>query len=558
MGRGATIPRIERASPTRSLDPERWKGNAAGFFAFLQDVQPQVPRADGSWGPLTLEPWQRTDIRAALNGKHRTAIFLWPRRHGKTLAVALVILWRFVSRESQTICLVSNSSSQSVAACFRIVSGIIRHTPRLLALIGPKNIQTDKILWPALDNVIEALPSNPAALIGRKVSVAQVSELHAATSADVFDAMASSTGDSAEGLVLVDSTVGSRSGPLYRLVGLVERGEDAATFVSYRSYADLADALARSPAWINRAWLTSRSKQMLPLEFARYHLNLWSSGSNALFAETDLAAAVVDLPHPVPLDGLRAFTSGRKFLVGGGLDRAYGFSLHGDQTIVTAVAKVAGDDEPEIIVLFQKAITFSAASGIKKAFTECQDRYGFANVCVESYNAQDVHAWLLEKTIPAEVIHATNTNQIPAFTELHRVVSERRLRVPKDLEPLIAEMKVFEYDVEQAATPRFGAAGGHHDDRVYSLAWAIHALREHELAAYELGAVVCDADDRAQSMCYLFGNGHVLPCADRCPTHREVAEMYARFRARDVAELPLIDFFRAKVKSVGFRIRRAV
>lgn len=546
----------ERAAT--SLDPRRWAGGSAGFFRFLADVRPLVPRADGSWGPLVLEDWQRDDIRTALDGGYRTAIFLWPRRHGKTLVVALIVLWRFVSRESQTECLVSNSANQSVAACFRLVSGIIRHTPALLRLIGAKNIQTEKILFPSLDNIIEALPSNPAALIGRKVSVAQDSELHAARDAQVFDAMASSTGDSAEGLVLVDSTVGSRSGVLYRLTGLVERGEDPATFVSYRSYVDLADALERSPAWISRPWLVSRSKQMLPAEFSRYHLNLWSSGSNALFSETDLAAATLDLPHPVPLDVLREFIVGRKMLVGGGLDRAYGFSLHGDQTIVTAVAKVAGDDEPEYVVLFQKAITFSAASGIKKAFTECQDRYGFANVCIETFNAQDVHAWLLEKSIPAELIHATNTNQIPAFTELHRVVSERRLRVPKDLEALIAEMKTFEYDVETAATPRFGAAGSFHDDRVYSLAWAIHALREHELAAYELGAVVCDADDRAQSMCYLFGNGHVLPCADRCPTHREVAEMYARFRARDVAELPLIDFFRAKVKSVGFRIRRAV
>jgi terminase large subunit-like protein len=552
------VPRAERAPATRSLDPRRWKGGADGFFLFLDDVQPHVPRADGSWGPLVLEGWQRDDIRAALDGGYRTAIFCHPRRHGKTLIVALIILWRFVSRESQTICLVSNSANQSVAACFRLVSGIIRRTPALLRLIGAKHIQVDKILFPGLDNLIEALPSNPAALIGRKVSVAQVSELHAARDADVFDAMASSTGDSAEGLVLVDSTVGSRSGPLYRLVGLVERGEDPATFVSERSYADLADALARSPAWINRAWLTSRSKQMLPMEFARYHLNRWSSGSNALFTEADLAASMVDLPHPVPLDVLREFTAGRTFLVGGGLDRAYGFSLHGDQTIVTAVAKVAADEGPEYIVLFQKAIMFSAASGIKKAFTECQDRYGFANVGVESYNAQDIWAWLLEKTIPAEVIHATNTAQIPAFTELHRIVAEHRLRVPTDLEPLLAEMKTFEYDVETAATPRFGAAGGHHDDRVYSLAWAVHALREHELTAYELGAVVCDADERAQQMCYLFGNGHVLPCADRCPTHREVAEMYARFRARDVAELPLIDFFRSKVKSVGFRIRRAV
>jgi hypothetical protein len=540
-----------------SLDPGRWRGGFDGFRAFLEDVRPLVPLADGSWGPLELEAWQQEDLAAALDGGYRTVIFLWPRRHGKTLVAALLILWRFVSRESQTICLVSNSANQSVGACFRLVAGIVRHTPRMLALIGAKNLQAERILFPSLDSIIEALPSNPAALIGRKVSVAQVSELHAARSADIFDAMASSTGDSAEGLVLVDSTVGSRSGVLYRLTGLVERGEDAATFVSYQSYADLADALERSPAWISRPWLTSRARQMLPGEFARYHLNLWSSGSNALFAESDLAAAVVDLPHPLPLDALRAYANGRKFLVAGGLDRAYGFSLHGDQTITTIVAKIATDDgECEYVVLDQRRIMFSSAAGIKTAFHEAHERYGLTNVCVESFNAQDIWTHLLERQIPAELIHATNTNQIPAFTALHRVVAERRLRIPKELDALIAEMRVFEYDTETAATPRFGAAGSFHDDRVYSLAWAIHALREHELAAYELGAVVCDAPDHLQPLCYLFDGPHVMPCADRCPTHREVAEMYARYRERAVSELSLIDFFRSKVKSAGFRVRR--
>jgi hypothetical protein len=550
------VPKTERA-PAVTLDPSRWQGKADGFAAFLEDVRPLVPMTDGSWGPLVLEDWQRDDVRAALDGAYRTVLFVWPRRHGKTLIAALIVLWRFVSRESQTITLVSNSAQQSVGSCFRLLAGIVRHNPALLRLIGAKNIRAEQILFPSLDNIVEALPSNSAALIGRKVSVAQVSELHAARDAAVLDAMASSTGDSAEGLVLIDSTVGSRSGPLYRLVGLVERLEDPATYLSYRSYADLADALERSPLWISRPWLTSRSKQMLPAEFARYHLNLWSSGSNALFSEADLAAALVDLQHPVPLDVLRDFTGGRKFLVGGGLDRAYGFSLHGDQTIVTAVAKIAGEDgEPEYIVLFQKAITFSAASGIKKAFTECQERYGFANVVCESYNAQDVHAWLLEKNIPAEVIHATNTNQIPAFTELHRIVSERRLRIPKDLIDLIAEMKTFEYDVETAATPRFGAAGGHHDDRIYSLCWAIFALREHELNAFELSAVICNADERAQSVCYLFGGGFVPPCSESCGTHHEVSQMYGRWRERSVSELPIAEFFKAKVKAAGFRVRR--
>jgi hypothetical protein len=358
-------------------------------------------------------------------------------------------------------------------------------------------------------------------------------------------------------LTLIDSTVGSRSGPLYRLVGLVERGEDPATFVSTRSYADLADALERSPAWISRPWLTSRSKQMLPGEFSRYHLNRWSSGSNALFSESDLAAAVVDLPHPVPLEALRAFANGRKFLVGGGLDRAYGFSLHGDSTITTIVAKIATDDgEAEYVVLDQRRILFSSAAGIKTAFHEAHERYGLTNVCVESFNAQDVWTHLLERGIPAELIHATNTNQIPAFTTLHRLVAERRLRIPRALEDLIGELSVFEYDVETAATPRFGAAGSFHDDRVYSLAWAIHALREHELAAYELGAVVCDAADHLQPLCYLFDGPHVMPCAETCPTHREVSEMYARYRERAVSELSLVDFFRAKVKASGFRVRR--
>jgi hypothetical protein len=241
--------------------------------------------------------------------------------------VALIIVWRFLTRITQTIGLVANSEKQTTDTCFRLVRTILQQTSFSRALIesGAVVINADRIDYDAAENTIQGFTSSLAGLYGKKLTVAQVGELHAAKSDEIFQTLSSSVIDSADGVVLVDSTVGARNSPLYALHQLWERHGDPKLFVSYVYYRDLEHAVASGPRWIAADKLRSRAAQMLPAAFAQQHLNQWGSATNALFP-ADIVARCKD---KYPLD-VTALADGGVSVAGGGLDRAYGFSLHGD------------------------------------------------------------------------------------------------------------------------------------------------------------------------------------------------------------------------------------
>ena len=424
-------------------------------------------------------------------------------------------------------------------------------------MIGEKNIQAGSIVYPDLDNTISVATSNDRSLYGGKVSIAQVSELHAAFNDDAYQVLASSIGDSEDGVVLIDSTVGSRLSPLYKLFTLWESKEDSTIHFSHISYQNLDDALEHAPAWLSRPWLTSRSKQMLPALFAQQHLNQWTSGSNALFPEETIAKCTSRFGFPVSKAAIPSLIGAAKYAVGGGLDRAYGFSLHGDNTVFTAVLKTTVNDEAHYWVLYQKKIAFSSGSGIKRAIEHCQGEYGLHNVVLESYNCQDIWAWAQEQNIPNELIHPTAKAQIPAFTELHLIASEGRLHVSEHCSDLLAEMRSFEYEIREGGNPSFGHAQGHKDDHVYSLAWAVFALRDVELPAYEISGIACTSKYAVPDVCYLLGGQQVPFCSAECRSAQGVEQLYQQHRERHPeSELTVIDFFTQKTKNSGSVVYR--
>lgn len=245
-------------------------------------------------------------------------------------------MWRFLTRQTQTVAMVANSEKQTVDTAFKLARTVLEQTPYTAAMIkaGTISVTADRIEYPALGNLIQGYSANPAALYGKKLTIAQVSELHAATSDAAYQVLASSTIDTDDGLVLVDSTVGPRTSPLFALYQLAQRGEDPTLFFSHIAYRDLADACENAPPWITPAALRSRAAQMLPAEFTQQHLNQWTSGVSALFPPEVLDRCRDSYRLDVP-----SITGGAAFIVGGGLDRAYGFSMHGDATVTTAVLK---------------------------------------------------------------------------------------------------------------------------------------------------------------------------------------------------------------------------
>lgn len=431
---------------------QSWTANSPeAFFAWLEDIQPRVPSARGGYAVFVPEPFQRDAIRDALatndagDWKYTTIAFSFPRRHSKTTLMALLVLWRFTTRPTQNIVCMATNERQTVATGFAIVRQIVLNTPALLAMIGKENVQQYRITYPALQSSISTTSCNVSGLYGQRLTTGWMTEVHASPSDEPMQVLASSLGDSLNSWMLVDSTVDGIGGPLHRLEQLAESGEDPTVFVRRIEYADLAEALEKSPPWIRRDWLKSRKAQLLPATFETQHLNRRTAATNSLFAPEDIAACREPLPMPFEKAALEAWTGGRSFITGGGLDRAYFGSLHGDATIWTSVAKVAAPDggEPHYVVLNQQKILGSLASGIKKAILADVERYALANVVIEAYNSQDIGTWTQEQGIPSELIHATNTAQTPAFLELYRIVQEHRLHFSDKLEGLAKEMGTF-------------------------------------------------------------------------------------------------------------------
>ncbi len=538
-----------------------WREGADGFLTWITDIQPRIPSAHGGFEVFKPEPFQVQSIKEALehnpDGTWRftTIAFSMPRRHSKTVLCALLSLWRICTRTGENIVVLANSERQASTIGFGLCKKIVLQTPALLNQIGRANVQSFKIEVPALGNMMRTVSGNVAGLFGEKITVGWCSEIHAAASDEGMQVLASSLGDSLNSWLLIDSTVDGQGGPLHRLEQLQASGEDPTIYVHRLEYADLTEALEKSPRWIRRDWLKSRAAQLTPMVFASQHLNQRQASEQNLFAPAHIEACKDRLPHPLTPEDLERIAQGKTYVCGGGLDRAFGFSLHGDSTIWTSIAKIAGNpgEEPHFYILNQQNILGSLGALIKKAIQTDHDAFGLQSACIESYNSQDIATWATERGIPNEIIHATNTWQVPAFTELYRIVAEGRLHFSDKLDGLVREMGTFLYELKNGS-PRFGS-DKFHDDRVYSLAWAVHSLRQQELASFTLENVICNSRSTHADCCYLRGGDLILPCSNSCQSHVQVQQMFNQYRHANLeSDVTLPGFFSNIVTVEGIRL----
>lgn len=528
----------------------RWNHpGAAGFLSFIEDIKPRVPSANAGTEIYVPTDWEREEFTRALDGDHNTLVWCWPRRHGKTLANALIVVWRFMSRPSENIAIVANSEKQVLSTCFRTIKGILEQTPALAAQVKSSAIiiGADKIERPATGSVIAAYSSTPASLWGKKLTVAQISEAHEIRNPAVLTALAGSLIDTRGSVLLIDSTVGARKSALYGLYELHQKAEDPKLYFSHIQYADIDDACTRSPAWIDPAQLRSLAKKMLPSEFALYHLNRWQDASNALFPIDVLDRCRLDYAMNVP-----ELTKGAGHVVGAGLDRARPFSKHGDATVTTCVLKVVQDDDDHFFVLASDQVRLSMASGIKARLTDYHRHHGMSRVVLESYETADLSAWCGDQRFNHEAVHPNTDKQVSAFTTLYSAAAEGRLHIAPQFKKLFDEMSIFEYEVRNGGTMSFSHPPGCHDDHVYSLAWAIYALRDVELNPYEMTGIACNASGPVIRLCCLNG-GDLLPmCADQCRSAHTALKLYDAYTSRaGCAPMKFDDFFRTKVVNTG-------
>lgn len=538
-----------------------WRNGSAGFFQFLDDVQPRVRSSTGGFIPFQPGPREHAEIAKALDGQDISiAVFCWPRRHGKSVTSAMIIVWRFLTRQTEQVAVVANSEKQVVDTAFRTIREAFEQTPFLkrLTAAGSINVLGDRVEFPATGSTIQAFSANPGALWGKKLSCAQISELHAAPRGDeVFAALAGSLLDTAGSLMLIDSTVSAKSSKLFELYQAATHATDPDTSIafSHLSYADLDDACRNAPPWISETKLRSLSRQMLPHEFALYHLNRWQDAANTLFPADLLAACT----HEYPLD-VKALTNGSAYIVGAGLDRAFGGSRHGDRTVTACVLKVVLDDEEHIFVIDADSVFLGRLGGIKSRFEGYHRGFGMSRATLESYGAQDVADWAAQQPFSSgvEVVHPSRRTKYQAMMGLYQAAAEQRLHIHPAFKDLLAELAVFEVHSDgkatdgEAAVPKFTHPRGAHDDYVHAVAWAVHSLRHVSLNPYELEGIHCHGRGAEVAHCALNGGAHVPLCARECRSMREAMRLFEGYRSRKVVQpIDFATFVATKVKNVG-------
>jgi hypothetical protein len=539
-----------------------WRDGSAGFFKFLKDVEPRVPSGTGGFVPFDPSPRERAEIEKALDREGvNVAVFCWPRRHGKTLTSAMILVWRCVTRQGENIAVVANSEKQVVDTAFRTIKQTFEHTPFLKQLVsaGTVKVGADRIELPSTGSVIQAFSSNPSALWGKKLTAAQISEIHAAKNGgdDVYEALAGSLLDTVGSLLLIDSTVAPKSSKLWEIYQAATNLDDPDSSIAFShiQYADLDDACANSPSWISPIKLRSLSRQMLPHRFALLHLNRWGDAANLLFPSSVLDPCIE--PYPLAVSDLAA---GSATITGGGLDRAFGGTIKGDKTVTACVVKVAIDDEEHIYVLDASAVAFSRSGGIKSNLDSYSKQHGMTRLVLESYNAGDIAEWCATRPYSAgsEVVHPSRRTKYNAFLALYQAAAEGRLHIAPCFKELIAELRAFEVNEDgmasdgEASVPKFSHPRGGHDDYVHAVVWAVYSLRHITLNPYEIDGVNCNGVNAAVVHCALNGGGHIPACADMCRSMAEAKALYQGYLARSpLVPLELSAFISNKLKNIG-------
>lgn len=451
------------------------------------------------------EATQTIEIDGKQWNKYSTIAISIAKRNSKTFMASLILAWKFMCFYNVEGVVASNSSDQASSTVFDTFKKIIINSPALIKIVGINNILDKEVRLPATQSGVNVISANKASSWGKGIDIGVVDEIHAAPDGEgLYQILASQTGDR-DGQIILPSQTSDQSNIFYRLYKINEEKADKSLYFYYKGddahHPKTVKEYNPSPL-VTEQWLNSRKKQLTKLQYDCWHRNLWGAAGSKFLSEEMIGNAVnsgSDYDIPVTKSKLREWELRlmSNFVVGAGLDRAQSYSKHDDRTIWTVVAKcftIQEDVEKELYLILDQRVC-RGADEIKQAIIFSDQQYGLNNIVFEVFQASDLHEWAIEQGLKSELIHAIDKNQVAAFNKFYEVFSYGMIAIPENLPAdyyddgrnyipiLIRELQEFETTLS-GNVPKFGHPAGSKfkDDSVYSLAWAIHSLRE-EMAA---------------------------------------------------------------------------
>lgn len=250
---------------------------------------------------------QKHEIRRALemvNGrfKYRLIVLCWPRGEGKSFIACLIQMWKFFCFPAQQIMLGANSKDQVKFIHYEIIRDLILNSPRLLHIVGEKNIQEKEIrLTDGHGHSVSIIRSiSSFSGIVSNITGYTFSEMFDMKNPKFFVQLSGSTRSIPNALGVIDSTVSDLGHILYKLYKVYKDKQDPLLYFSYRSSDDGHPSDYWNPETTEEQ-LNSYRTQFPDVEFARYFLNKWAAGAARLFTP-----AMIEATRYVGVDGIRA------------------------------------------------------------------------------------------------------------------------------------------------------------------------------------------------------------------------------------------------------------
>ncbi len=254
-------------------------------IAFIEEFcrLPKGGTGNPAGSPIRLRPWQRQIIHGlySRDRRPRQGVVSVARKNGKSLLAACLALYHLLAdgEESAEVIVVS-IDERTAKVIFNLCRRMVELDERLSGVL---QIYADKLVDPATDSTLEALPGEWSRLQGRNPSFVVCDELHV-MSIDTWDALTMAGGTRAQPLTLGISTE-CDDDPENLMARLVEHGRDQDDddffFVEWTAPAgcDIHDREAWAAAnpmisdTLDPDHLAAMARTSREPKFRRFHLN---------------------------------------------------------------------------------------------------------------------------------------------------------------------------------------------------------------------------------------------------------------------------------------------
>jgi phage FluMu gp28-like protein len=410
-----------------------------------------------------------------LRDKSQFILARWSRQSGKSLAMAVAVLFNALTRKGFRAAIVAPSKRQSM----KMVDKISRLLSRLGrdVLEGPP--RKGRLAF-RNGSVIEALPNNPDTIRGETLNVVVLDEFaYIEHDKELYDAIIFAL-STTNGSFYGTSTPGSRDSLFFAMA------TDDNQFADFsRHHVSYKDALKPNgpidPEFLEKI---RRQYQTDP--------GRWKREMEADFADDEDAYLSLELIESCVTEGPETFT--KDDVISGRLARTGQFFIGTDLapkidlSAVAAIEKIGLDVYLLHETAFPPGTAFSVVTGYLKLLTQRLKTVSLINIDqtgVGEFFVQDAYKSGL-KNAQGVFLSLPMKQQIMDYFK--RMMQDGHLHFRRDPE-LMNEMSAERFQLSKTGQLQFSHPSGTHDDRLWAFALAVYASR-YDIPVYHPVAAV--------------------------------------------------------------------